>query len=72
MICWILRPRNYCPNRCFPGTVRPGVRIHRAILLATPGKAAYEAEFEYGDIEIELEIDANGKLLSKKVSRKKG
>ena len=27
------------------------------------GKVVYEAEFEYGDTEIELEIDANGKLL---------
>jgi len=33
------------------------------------GKIVYEAEFEYGDTEIELEIDAKGKLLSKEVSR---
>ncbi len=32
------------------------------------GVVVYEAEFEIGDLEIELEIDATGKLLSKEVS----
>ena len=33
------------------------------------GKTVYEAEFEYKDKDIELEIAANGKLLAKKVER---
>ena len=31
------------------------------------GRIVYEAEFEYGDKDIELEISADGKLLSKEV-----